>query len=82
MKYIYANPNNIDMMEIETDGNRVTNVVMIAQPRDGSSTPTAAELQDDLSLYMNQPGATIEDALGAWVGGYASVRLADGQDER
>lgn len=77
-KYILATASDVDMLEIETDGDRVVNVTTLVPAADGATPDiTAAELQSDLSSYLTRPGATIEDALGTWAGGYNSMRRID-----
>lgn len=74
MRYIYSNAEDIDIMEIETEGNKVTNVTQLVPSKSGNEAISAVDLQNSLSLYMRRPNATIEQALAAWVGGYSSIR--------
>ena len=78
MKYIYANNEGIDKMEIETDGQRVVGVITLVPAADGATPDlTPEELQLDLDTYMTSPGSSIESALGNWAGGYSSIRRAE-----
>ena len=77
MRYIYSNAEDVDVMEIETDGNKVTNVAQLVPAKNGDEAISADDLQRALSLYMRRPNATIEQALAAWVGGYSAIRQAE-----
>lgn len=77
-KYIKSDMNGIDRMLIETDGNTVVNVTLLNASGEATA-PTPEELQQRLALYMHGPGKTVEDALGAYIGSYESIRKADNE---
>lgn len=78
MKYIKSDIEETDILLIETEGNEVVGVTSLVEHIEA---PTPEELQEMLGLYMEGSGRTIEDALGAWVGGYSSIREAGDEDE-
>jgi hypothetical protein len=74
MRYIYRDSNGEDDMEIEVSDERVVSLKILGEPGGVPSTYTAEDLQNDLSLYLDRTGVTIEDALAAYAGGYGSFR--------
>lgn len=76
MRYVLANYNDVDMLEIITDGERVVDIINLTLPADGSQPMSVEELQEDLEVYLQEgsENTTIEDALAAYVGGLNSLR--------
>lgn len=76
MRYIIANNEDVDLLEIVTEDDRVTEVVALVPHLDDSDPTTAEELQEELSVYLHEgsQNSTIEDALVAYVGGLHSIR--------
>lgn len=77
MKFIISNANEVDTLEVETDGNTVTAVKYLTVPKNGKQDLTPEKLQQEISLYMTGPNKTVGDALSAYVGGYNSVRKVE-----